>query len=333
VLSASAWVPRQTLYHLTVENGTGTGYYSAGETVTVSAYPHPCREFREWMAEGVTLSDPGSETIAFTMPDHEVFLSAGYAHEGSHQWQGLECIRCGELRDNPFTDVAEGTFYHAPVLWAVREGITNGTTETTFGPNDQCMRAHVVTFLWRAAGSPEPLRTENPFVDVKESDFFYKAVLWAVENGITSGMDATHFGPDLNVTRAQVVTFLWAAEGKPEPTSTEDPFEDVAESDWFYKAVLWAVENGITNGMDATHFAPNDTCLREQVVTFLYAAAGKPETTAEVTFTDVAEGAWYYAPVAWAVENNITSGIGGGIFGVGSTCTRAQVVTFLYAAK
>ena len=173
----------------------------------------------------------------------------------------------------------------------------------------------------------------NPFEDVLEDSWFINPVLWAVENGITSGMDATHFGPDLNVTRAQVVTFLWAAEGKPEPTATEEPFVDVAETDWFYKAVLWAVENGITAGVDATSFGPNDTCVREQVVTFLYAAAGKPETTAEVTFTDVAEGAWYYAPVAWAVENNITSGMGDGTFGVGATCTRAQVVTFLYAAK
>ena len=99
------------------------------------------------------------------------------------------------------------------------------------------------------------------------------------------------------------------------------------------QAVLWAVENGITSGMDATHFAPNDTCLREQVVTFLYAAAGRPATTAAVNFSDVQPGAWYYAPVAWAVENRITSGMGDGTFGVGATCTRAQIVTFLYAAQ
>ena len=274
VLSASAWVPRQTLYHLTVENGRGTGYYSAGETVTVSAYPHPCREFREWMADGVTLADPVRETITFTMPDHEVFLSAGYAHEGSHQWQGLECVRCGELRDNPFTDVAEGTFYYAPVLWAVREGITNGTTETTFGPNDQCMRAHVVTFLWRAAGSPEPIRTENPFVDVKESDFFYKAVLWAVENGITAGMDATHFGPFSYCNRAQVVTFLYRTMGSPAVDQTQNPFADVPAGSFYFAPVLWAVDHGITNGISATAFGPNTICNRAQIVTFLYRAYG-----------------------------------------------------------
>jgi phenylpyruvate tautomerase PptA (4-oxalocrotonate tautomerase family) len=169
-------------------------------------------------------------------------------------------------------------------------------------------------------------------VDVPENSWYINFVLWAVENGITKGMDDTHFGPDVNVTRAQVVTFLYAAAGKPEPKTTVNPFEDVAETDWFYKAVLWAVENGITNGMDATHFAPNNTCVREQVVTFLYAAAGKPETTASVNFTDVAPGDWYYAPVAWAVENGITSGMGDGTFGIGATCTRAQVVTFLLSA-
>ena len=173
----------------------------------------------------------------------------------------------------------------------------------------------------------------NPFEDVAEDSWYINPVLWAVENGITNGMDATHFGPDAACTRAQVVTFLWAAEGKPEPASTENPFVDVTVSDWFYNAVLWASQNGITSGVDATHFGPNETCVREQVVTFLWAAEGKPASAASVSFSDVQSGAWYYAPVAWAVENGITSGMGDGSFGVGATCTRAQVVPFLYAAK
>lgn len=271
-LSVQAKVPKQTLYHLRVENGTGTGYYSAGETVTVSAYPHPCRQFRAWSADGVTLADAGSECTTFTMPNREVSLSAHYADTGEHQWQGLECIRCGELRDNPFTDVSEGTFYYAPVMWAVREGITNGTSETTFGPNDQCMRAHVVTFLWRAAGSPEPLRTENPFVDVKESDFYYKPVLWAVENGITAGMDATHFGPFSYCNRAQVVTFLYRTMGSPAVDASKNPFTDLPESSFYFAPVLWAVEQGITNGLSIDQFGPNAICNRAQIVTFLYRA-------------------------------------------------------------
>ena len=173
----------------------------------------------------------------------------------------------------------------------------------------------------------------NPFVDVKESDWFYNSVLWAVENGITSGIDATHFGPNTNCTRAQVVTFLYAAAGRPNVTATEEPFDDVKETDWFYEPVLWAVENGITNGIDATHFGPNKICTRAAVVTFLYAMEGKPEITAKSEFVDVAETDWFAKPVLWAVENKVTNGIGGGKFGPNSNCTRAAIVTFLKAAK
>ena len=130
------------------------------------------------------------------------------------------------------------------------------------------------TFLWRAAGKPEPTTTENPFVDVKESHFFYKAVLWAYENGITTGIDATHFNPYGKCTRAQVVTVLWRAEGKPAPTSTESTFTDVTNAkEFYYNAVLWAAENGITNGINATTFGVNSICNRAQVVTFLYRCA------------------------------------------------------------
>ena len=187
-----------------------------------------------------------------------------------HDWHGTGCSRCDEKRENPFTDVPEDSFYIDPVLWAVEKGITTGATETTFNPNGNCMRAHVVTFLWRAAGSPEPTSTNNPFVDVKETDFFYKAVLWAVENEITNGLTTTTFGPYAECNRAQVVTFLWRARSKPEPTATEHPFTDVAEDQFYYNAMLWAVENGITNGLTETTFGPNATCNRAQVVTFLY---------------------------------------------------------------
>ena len=112
----------------------------------------------------------------------------------------------------PFIDVAENAYYYNAVAWAVRNGITSGTSATTFGPDDKCTRAQVVTFLWRAAGSPEPQSTANPFVDVSSSDWFYKSVLWAKENGITSGMDASHFGPNDSCTRAQIVTFLYAVK-------------------------------------------------------------------------------------------------------------------------
>ena len=196
--------------------------------------------------------------------------------------EGLEsrqCLRCGveETRtidrvENPFADVPSDSFYYEPVMWAVANGVTNGTSATTFGPNDQCMRAHVVTFLWRAVGSPEPTRTDNPFMDVKETDFYYKAVMWALENGITSGMDATHFGPTAYCNRAQVVTFLYRTLGSPEVETTANPFSDVAPGSFYEKPVLWAVKNGITNGLSAAAFGPNAICNRAQIVTFLYRA-------------------------------------------------------------
>jgi hypothetical protein len=132
------------------------------------------------------------------------------------------------------------------------------------------MRAHVVTFLWRAAGSPEPESNHNPFVDVKETDFYYKAVLWAVENGITNGLDATHFGPLTYCNRAQVVTFLWRAQGQPESAGSDMPFTDVAAGAWYEAPIRWAVANGITNGMSTTSFGINVICNRAQIVTFLY---------------------------------------------------------------
>ena len=187
-----------------------------------------------------------------------------------HEWKGTSCTRCDAKRNNPFSDVPEGSFFIDPVLWAVENGITTGATATTFNPNGECQRAAVVTFLWRAAGSPEPASTVNPFTDVKETDFFYKAVLWAVEKGVTNGISATQFGPMVLCNRAQVVTFLYRAMGNPEVTSTVNPFKDVNAADWYGPAVLWAVENGITNGMSATEFGVNTICNRAQVVTFLY---------------------------------------------------------------
>ena len=174
--------------------------------------------------------------------------------------------------ENPFADVSETDYYYNAVLWAVENGITNGMSATKFAPNASCTRGQIVTFLWRANGSPEPLTTENPFVDVKEGAYYYKAVLWAVENGITSGMSETTFEPDTVCTRAQASTFLWRANGKLNCANAENPFTDVAEGAYYYDAVLWAVENGITNGVSATEFAPDAQCTRGQIVTFLYRA-------------------------------------------------------------
>ena len=169
----------------------------------------------------------------------------------------------------------------------------------------------------------------NYFVDVKAGDYFYDAVKWAAEKGITSGTDATHFGPNAACTRAQIVTFLWRTAGSPEPKSTGS-FADVPTDSYYAKAVAWAVENGITGGTGDGKFSPDATCTREQAVAFLYRASGSPAVSGGSAFNDVAANAYYADAVAWAEKNEITGGIGGGLFGSGNDCTRAQIVTFLY---
>ena len=178
---------------------------------------------------------------------------------------------------------------------------------------------------------PEPV---NPFTDVQEGAYYYDAVLWAVkhEPQITNGTSETLFSPDAVCTRGQIVTFLWRAKGCPEPKSTRNPFTDVKNDDYFFKAVLWAVEENITNGIDATRFDPNGSCTRGQAVTFLWRAEGRPAAAAQSSpFTDVQNPeAYYYTPVLWAVENGITTGMGNGLFSPELSCTRGQIVTFLY---
>ena len=169
----------------------------------------------------------------------------------------------------------------------------------------------------------------NFFVDVKADNYFYDAVKWAAEKGITSGTDDTHFSPNAACTRAQIVTFLWRAAGSPEPKGTGS-FADVSADSYYAKAVAWAVENGITGGTGDGKFSPNATCTREQAVAFLYRASGSPAVSGGSAFNDVAANAYYTDAVAWAEKNEITGGIGGGLFGSGNDCTRAQIVTFLY---
>ncbi len=174
--------------------------------------------------------------------------------------------------------------------------------------------------------------TETPvsFSDVKAGDYFYQPVLWAVENDITAGTSATTFSPNQACTRAQAMTFLWKAAGKPEPASSRNPFTDVKPDAYYYKAVLWAVEKGITSGTSATTFSPNQSCTRGQIVTFLYKAAGSPSVSGSNPFKDVKSGDYFYSPVLWAVKNGITSGTSATTFSPSQSCTRGQIVTFLY---
>ena len=170
----------------------------------------------------------------------------------------------------------------------------------------------------------------NFFYDVPNGAYFYEAVKWAVKNGITTGVGNDLFAPEQPCTRAQIVTFLWRAAGSPEPTASEMAFTDVKADSYYYKAVLWAVENKITSGMSDTLFAPDATCSRSQIVTFLYRMQNSPESKAENPFTDVKADAYYANAVLWAVENGVTTGASATTFDPAGDCTRGQIVTFLY---
>ena len=174
-----------------------------------------------------------------------------------------------------FTDISDGTWYTDAVLWAAAEGITDGHgSSTTFCPDLPCTRGEIVTFLWRAAGEPQPQSSTNPFDDVAANTWYTDAVLWAVENGITNGYgSSTTFAPDVTCTRDQIVTFLWRYYQQPAPESSENPFIDVAMGEWYSDAVLWAAEEEITNGLgNKNTFCPKENCSRAQIVTFLYRA-------------------------------------------------------------
>ena len=174
----------------------------------------------------------------------------------------------------PFTDVSEDDYFFKPVTFAYGSGITSGVTDTLFAPNATCTRAQVVTFLWRLWGTPEIEGVENPFVDVSSDAYYYNAVLWAVDYGLTTGTDATHFSPDATVTREQAVTFLYRLYGY--NPGIKLAFDDVSKDSYSYDAIAWALYNGVTNGTDASHFSPAAPCTRAQIVTFIYRTVLEP---------------------------------------------------------
>ena len=175
----------------------------------------------------------------------------------------------GNPQTGVFVDVATGSYYEDAVDWAVENGITKGTDDTHFSPDGICTRAQAVTFLWRTAGSPKPETRAMPFTDVPVGSYYYDAVLWAVENGITKGTSDTTFSPNMTCTRAQIVAFLWRSEKSP-AAGTANPFADVKSTAYYADAVLWAVKENITKGTTSTTFSPNADCTRAQIVTFLW---------------------------------------------------------------
>lgn len=170
----------------------------------------------------------------------------------------------------------------------------------------------------------------NPFADVDKRAYYFEPVLWAVYRGITTGLDERHFGPDGVCNRAQVVTFLWRSAGKPEPKTPNNPFCDVPAGCFYEKAVLWAYESGITTGTDSSHFSPEQGCNRAQVVTFLHRFRSCPEPDEAIAFPDVPQDSFCFRAVGWAAQRGITLGMDGGLFRPELSCSRAQIVTFLY---
>ena len=236
------------------------GSASKGTTVTLTVKPdegYALDKLTVTDKDGnrLSLSDKGDGKYTFTMPSGKVNVDTAFSKI--------------ETTMN-FWDVKQGDYYYDAVKWAVEKRITEGTGANFFSPNASCTRAQMVTFLWRAAGSPAPKSTANPFTDVSASDYYYNAVLWAVENGITTGASADRFAPGATVSRAQTVTFLYRANGS--PAANDASFSDVAADEYYANAVAWAVQNGITTGTGNGKFSPNADCTRGQIVTLLYRA-------------------------------------------------------------
>ena len=231
----------------------------SGSRVTVTVTPDSGYKLGELVVtdkdgKKLELTDKGNGQYTFTMPSGKVEVAAEFVKE---------------VEVSPFADVETDAYYYDAVKWAVNKGITNGVSETLFGPDQACTRAQIVTFLWRAAGSPEP-KSGSSFADVAADAYYAKAVAWAVENGITKGTSETTFHPDETCTRAQGVTFLYRALGK--LAAAQAGFTDVAADSYYADAVNWAAENGVTNGISETLFGPDGSCTRAQIVTFLYRA-------------------------------------------------------------
>ena len=231
---------------------------SKGDTVTITVKPDSGYELdtltvKDASGSKIKVKDKGDGKFTFTMPASKVTVSAEFA----------------EIETLDFADVPTDAYYYEAVKWAAKKGITGGIGNGLFGPNQPCTRAQIVTFLWRAAGSPEP-KTMSSFADVSMDAYYAKAVAWAVENGITTGTGDGKFSPDATCTRAQSVTFLFRAIGKLVDSKAE--FSDVLADSYYANAVDWAVENGVTNGIGDGLFGPDNSCTRAQIVTFLYRA-------------------------------------------------------------
>ena len=264
------------LYH---KSSSGGGWYDSYYTIKATAgaggsiSPSGSVSVREGRDQTFTITPDKSYAVSNVKIDGKsIGAVKSYTFENVRRTHTIEVIFMkanGNPQTGVFVDVATGSYYEDAVDWAVGNGITQGTDDTHFSPDGICTRAQAVTFLWRAAGSPAPRSRTVPFTDVPAGSYYYDAVLWAVENGITKGTSDTTFSPNMTCTRAQIVAFLWRSEKSP-AAGTANPFADVKSAAYYADAVLWAVKENITRGTTNTTFSPNADCTRAQIVTFLW---------------------------------------------------------------
>ena len=264
------------LYH---KSSSGGGWYDSYYTIKATAgaggsiSPSGNVSVREGRDQTFTITpDKGYAVSNVKIDGKSIGAVKSYTFENVRRTHTIEVIFMkanGNPQTGVFVDVATGSYYEDAVDWAVENGITQGTDDTHFAPDGICTRAQAVAFLWRAAGSPKPETRTMPFADVPAGSYYYDAVLWAVENGITKGTSDTTFNPNMTCTRAQIVAFLWRSEKSP-AAGTANPFADVKSTAYYADAVLWAVKENITRGTTNTTFSPDADCTRSQIVTFLW---------------------------------------------------------------
>ena len=255
--------------------GGGYTYYTIKATAGVNGSISPTGNVsvREGRDQTFTITPNKGYAVDKVLIDSKnVGAVKSYTFENVKKNHTIEVVfmkASGNPQTGVFVDVPEGSYYEEAVNWAVEKGITTGTDATHFSPDGICTRAQAVTFLWRAAGSPAAKSAVMPFADVKVGSYYYDAVLWAVENGITKGTSETMFSPDATCSRAQIVTFLWRSQKSP-AAGTANPFTDVKASAYYADAVLWAVKEDVTEGTTNTTFSPDADCTRAQIVTFIW---------------------------------------------------------------
>ena len=312
-----------------------------GSVVTLTAdTPAANMHFARWEvesgSEAVTFANATNSTTTFPMPAGEVKVKAVFEADEIMVPIQYDVSVLNDGNGKAFASPAKAAADTAITLTATPNAgyhfkawrvILGGVTITD---NKFTMPAEDVEV--QAVFEKDAPISKHPFLDVPAGAYYEDAVVWAVGKGITSGTNATTFDPNGTCTRAQAVTFLWRAAGSPVPKTKLMPFPDVPVGSYYWNAVLWAIEQGITEGTSYLTFSPNDSCTRAQIVTFLWRSKGNPAVSGNAPFTDVAPDAYYAAAVTWAEKNGITGGIGNGLFGSNNTCTRAQIVTFLYRA-